>query len=105
MFIFAVLLIIAEFQWRPVLQYFHFLYYSWGKAVLDFFLFTMCFDTSRIAVFQVPVAWFFFATGVMYLIIAFACKRNPAAEAEKKKKQEEAKQKKAEQKKPAENKA
>ena len=93
--LFAALLVIAEFQLRFVLQFFHFLYYSWGKAVLDFFLFTITFDTSTNPFFQVPVSLFFLAAAIMYLIIAFACKRNPEADEEKKKKEEEAKNKEA----------
>mmetsp|Transcript_7135 Transcript_7135/g.8033 ORF Transcript_7135/g.8033 Transcript_7135/m.8033 type:complete len:124 (+) Transcript_7135:19-390(+) len=71
-FAFAALIVIAEFQIRIVMQFFHFLYYSWGKAVLDFFLFTITFETKDLVVFQLPVSIFFFCTAVMYLIIAFA---------------------------------
>ena len=45
-FVFAALLIVAEFQIKFIMKYFHFLYYGWGKSVLDFFLFTIWFDTS-----------------------------------------------------------
>ena len=92
---FACLLVVAEFQLRFVMQFFHFLYYSWGKAVMDFFLFTICFDTSNNIFFQVPVAIFFLFASCMYLIIAFACKANPEAEEAKKQNQEEAKAAKA----------
>ena len=82
--IFACLLVIAEFQFKIFMQYFHFLYYSWGKAVLDFFIFTITFDTDINPWFQIPVACFFAVAAAMYLIIAFACKRKPkAAEANK----------------------
>ena len=55
-FVFAALLVIAEFQLRFIMQYFHFLYYSWGKSVLDFFLFTITFETKDLVVFQLPVS-------------------------------------------------
>ena len=95
-FVFAALLVIAEFQLRMIMQYFHFLYYSWGKSVLDFFLFTITFETANLAVFQLPVSIFFFCTGCMYLIIAFACKKNPEAEKAKEEHKKENKEKKKE---------
>ena len=92
-FVFAALLVIAEFQIKIVMKYFHFLYYGWGKAVLDIFLFTICFDTSINPFFQIPVAWFFAVAAIMFLIIAFAWKSKPNNNKEKKEeKKEEAKE-------------
>ena len=93
--VFAVLLVVAEFQIKMVMQFFHFLYYSWGKAVLDFFLFTITFDTDIVPLFQIPVAIFFLIASIMFLIIAFACKRNAPADEAKAKQNEQEEKKKA----------
>mmetsp|Transcript_31406 Transcript_31406/g.35888 ORF Transcript_31406/g.35888 Transcript_31406/m.35888 type:complete len:96 (+) Transcript_31406:89-376(+) len=69
--IFAALLVIAEFQIKFIMKYFHFLYYGWGKALLDFFLFTICFNTSILPFFQIPVACFFALAAGLFLILAF----------------------------------
>ena len=39
--LFSGIILMSEFQWKFVMSQFYFLYYAWGKAVLDFFLFTM----------------------------------------------------------------
>ena len=74
-FVFAGILLAAEFQFKLVMDQFYFLYYSWGKAVLDFFLFTMWFDTEVNPFFQIPVAIFFFVLGCMYMIVVCACRK------------------------------
>ena len=88
-FIFAFVLVACEFQWKFVITHFYFMYYSWGKGVIDFFLFTMCFDTEILPLVQIPVSIFFLCASVMYFIIAFACRNYKPEPAEKK--EEEAK--------------
>ena len=91
-FVFAALLIVAEFQIKIIMKYFHFLYYAWGKAVLDFFLFTICFDTSINPFFQVPVAWFFCVAALMFFVLSFWCRSKPNSESQDKNKKENKKE-------------
>lgn len=45
-FIFGVILVLAELQLPFIMRYITFLYYSWGKALLDFFIGSLCFSFS-----------------------------------------------------------
>jgi hypothetical protein len=43
-FFFAAFMVLAEIQIPFFMKYVYFLYYSWGKAILDFFIGSMCFS-------------------------------------------------------------
>ena len=47
-----------------------FLYYSWGKALLDFFIGSLCFSTEINPFLQIPVGLLFIAASILFAILA-----------------------------------
>lgn len=82
---FAVLLVLGELQLRFYMKYMIFLYYSWGKAILDFFIGTMCLHISgtNITLTQIPIAVYMFVLAVMFLVSTFFFRKTESENASK----------------------
>ncbi len=69
-FFFAAILILGEIQLQYFMRYMTFLYYSWGKALLDFFIGSLCFSTEINPFLQIPVGLLFIAASILFTVLA-----------------------------------
>jgi hypothetical protein len=68
-FLFAILLILGELQFRFYMKYMVFLYYSWGKGIVNIMISTYCLQITLVPFFQIPVAVYFFVLGIIYIVL------------------------------------